>query len=106
MWRLSNGKGGGKREAAVRVKPMLSSNDGDVIKQWALAGKGIMLRSEWDVADLLRTGKLARVLPAWQPAAANVVALVAERKGMSARVKTFLDFLAAEFRPRPPWRAR
>ena len=106
MWRLSNGKGGGKREAAVRVKPMLSSNDGDVIKQWALAGKGIMLRSEWDVADLLRTGKLARVLPAWQPPAANVVALVAERKGMSARVKTFLDFLAAEFRPRPPWRAR
>ena len=104
MWRLSNGKGGGKREAAVRVKPVLSSNDGDVIKQWALAGKGVMLRSEWDVADLLRAGRLARVLPAWQPPAANVVALVAERKGMSARVKAFLTFLAAEFKPRPPWR--
>ena len=104
MWRLSNGNGGGKREAAVRVKPVLSSNDGDVIKQWALAGKGVMLRSEWDVADLLRAGKLARVLPAWQPPSANVVALVAERKGMSARVKTFLEFLAAEFKPKPPWR--
>ena len=104
MWRLSNGKGSGKREAAVRVKPVLSSNDGDVIKQWALAGKGVMLRSEWDVADLLRAGRLARVLPAWQPPAANVVALVAERKGMSARVKAFLTFLAAEFKPKPPWR--
>jgi DNA-binding transcriptional LysR family regulator len=100
LWRLKNGK----REAAVRVKPVLSSNDGDVIKQWALAGKGVMLRSEWDVADLLRAGKLERVLPAWQPPAANVVALVAERKGMSARVKTFLAFLATEFKPRPPWR--
>lgn len=101
MWRFRNGR----REAAVRVKPVLSSNDGDVIRQWALAGKGVMLRSEWDVADLLRAGKLEALLPAWKPPSANVVALVAERKGMSARVKTFLAFLAAELKP-PPWRAR
>jgi DNA-binding transcriptional LysR family regulator len=99
MWRFRNGK----RDAAVRVKPVLSSNDGDVIKQWALAAKGVMLRSEWDVAELLRAGKLEALLPAWKPPAANVVALVAERKDLSARVKTFLAFLAAECKP-PPWR--
>lgn len=109
MWRFSGRKssaqGSGKREVAVRVKPVLSSNDGDVIKQWALAGKGVMLRSEWDVADMLRTGALETLLPAWKPPPANVVALVAERKGMSARVKTFLAFLAAAFKP-VPWRVR
>jgi DNA-binding transcriptional LysR family regulator len=100
MWRFASGR----REAAVRVKPMLSSNDGEVIRQWALAGQGIMLRSEWDVAELLRSGRLEALLPAWKPPAADVVALVAERRGMSARVKAFLAFLAAEFRPKPPWR--
>jgi hypothetical protein len=35
-----------------------------------------------------------------------VVALVARRVGMSARVKLFLNFLQGRFHPLPPWRAR
>ena len=42
----------------------LSSNDGDVVRQWGIAGKGLILRSEWDVADSLATGQLVRVLRA------------------------------------------
>jgi DNA-binding transcriptional LysR family regulator len=100
LWRLHCKR----EEAAVRVAPLLWSNDGEVVKEWALMGKGIMLRSEWDVADHLRAGRLVRVLPHWQPARADVVVLVDHRVHMSARVRLFVSALQARFRPAPPWR--
>jgi DNA-binding transcriptional LysR family regulator len=99
LWRLRKNRS----EVAVRVPPVLCSNDGDVVKQWALMGKGIMLRSEWDVADHLRAGRLVRVLPDWQLPDADVVALVDQRANMSARVRLFLSFLQERFKPAPPW---
>lgn len=33
----------------MKVSGHLSSNSGEIVLQWALEGKGIMLRSEWDV---------------------------------------------------------
>lgn len=43
----------GKTSRHVRIDPVLVSNDGDVVCQWAIQGKGIMVRSEWDAADAL-----------------------------------------------------
>ena len=100
MWRLRRNR----KDVSVRVPSTLCSNDGEVVKCWALAGKGIMLRSEWDVADQLRHGRLVRVLPDWKLPAADVVALVDHRTGMSARVRMFLLFLQQRFTPKAPWR--
>jgi DNA-binding transcriptional LysR family regulator len=100
LWRMRRNRS----EVAVRVPAVLSSNDGEVVKQWALMGKGIMLRSEWDVAEHLRSGQLVRILPEWQLPDADVVALVSRRAGMSARVRLFLTFLQDRFKPAPPWR--
>jgi DNA-binding transcriptional LysR family regulator len=93
-----------KEETAVRIRPILSSNDGDVVRQWALAGKGIMLRSEWDAMAYINSGKLVRLLPDWGLPSANIAILVGEHKRMSARVRLFADLLTAQFKPRPPWR--
>jgi len=100
LWRLRKRR----NDIAVRVPAILSSNDGQVARQWALAGKGVVMRSEWDVAESLAAGKLVRVLPDWSLPDADVVALVAGRTGLSARVKLFLAFLQARFKPLPPWR--
>ena len=94
-----------RSEVAVRVAATLSSNDGDVVRQWALGVKGLIMRSEWDVAESLASGRLVRVLEDWSLPAADVVALVAQRLGMSARVKLFLSFLQERFKPAPPWRS-
>jgi DNA-binding transcriptional LysR family regulator len=100
LWRFRKKRS----EVAVRVPAILSSNDGDVAKQWALRGKGLFVRSEWDVAESLATGRLVRVLADWSLPDADVVALAARRAGMSARAKLFLSFLQARFQPVPPWR--
>lgn len=100
LWRFSK-----KRiEQSVRVRAILSSNDGDVARQWALQGKGLIMRSEWNVAECLASGALVRVLPDWHVPDADIMAMVARREGMAGRVKLFLAFLQARFKPQPPWR--
>ena len=100
LWRFHKKRS----EVSVRVPAILSSNDGDVARQWALRGKGLFVRSEWDVADSLASGRLVRVLADWTLPDADVVALAPRRAGMSARAKLFLSFLQARFQPLPPWR--
>lgn len=100
LWRFQKNRKG----VSVRVPATLSSNDGDVVRQWALRGKGMIMRSEWDLAESLASGRLVRVLAGWRVPDADIVALVAQRHGMSGRVKLFLSFLQARFKPVPPWR--
>jgi len=92
-------------EERVRIEPRLSSNDGEVVRGWALAGRGIILRSEWDVAGDLRAGRLVRLLPGHALPEAPVTALLgARRHARAARTRRFLDALAHALDP-PPWRA-
>jgi DNA-binding transcriptional LysR family regulator len=92
-----------RRVEAVRVTPTLTSNDGEVVRNWALAGRGIILRSQWDVAPFIKRGELKRIMAAWDFEGGDVLALVPARQGISARVSRFIDFLKKQFRPAPPW---
>jgi LysR family transcriptional activator of dmlA len=92
VWRLDMGR----ERVCVKVTGPLSTNHGEAAVQWALAGRGIVLRSIWDVQPLLDAGQLQRVLPdVTQPA--NVWAVFPERLAQSARVKVCVEFLAEAF---------
>lgn len=93
-----------RKTLSVRIRPALSCNDGSVIRQWACEGHGIIMRSEWDVADALAEGTLIRLLPGWKPPDVNIVALTHQREGLPARTLNFLRYLQDQFRPQPPWR--
>lgn len=99
----SNAKGRGGRREAIRVATSLTSNDGEIIRNWAVNGLGVMLRSEWDVAPLVRSGTLKRLLSDWDFDSADIVALTPARKGISARVAQFLDFIKLRFASTKPW---
>jgi DNA-binding transcriptional LysR family regulator len=102
FWQLAPKHGGSP--VGMRVRPALTTNDGGVARAWALAGMGIVMRSEWDVAEDLAAGKLVEVLPGWHVPSANVVALVHARQGRSARTTRFVEHLQAALQP-VPWRA-
>lgn len=92
VWRLD----AGGEPVCVKVTGPLSTNHGEAAVQWALAGRGIVLRSIWDVQPLLDDGRLVRVLPdVTQPA--NVWAVFPERLAQSAKVKACVEFLAEAF---------
>jgi LysR family transcriptional activator of dmlA len=77
----------------VKVTGPLSTNHGEVAVQWALAGRGIVLRSMWDVGRLIEAGLLRRVLPeVTQPA--DIWAVYPARLTQSAKVRACVDYLA------------
>ncbi len=100
LWRFQRDR----QEITIRIDPRLASNDGDVVRAWALAGEGIIVRSEWDVADELRAGGLVALLEDYALPEADVVALLGSRHGRSARTRMFLEHLKSELSP-APWRA-
>ncbi|MGM3277490.1 LysR family transcriptional regulator [Ralstonia sp. 24A2] len=101
LWHFSKGR----MSRSVRVQAKLICNDGDVIRRWGCEGRGAILRSEWDVAEDLRAGRLVRLLPGWKAPDANVIALTHNRAGLPQRTRHFMQFLQGRFKPQPPWRA-
>lgn len=100
LWRFSEPNGG---TAQVRIAPSLASNDGDIVREWALDGQGIILRSEWSIAGDLSAGRLVRLLSPYRAQSADVVAFVGPRRGRSARTSRFVQFLRESLTP-TPWR--
>lgn len=83
---------GPQGDESVRVSGPLSANHGGVVRQWALDGHGIMLRSTWDVREDLAAGRLVHVLPGHhQPA--DVWAVCPSRLSASAKVRVCVEFL-------------
>lgn len=93
VWRLRSGK----RSETVKVHGGLSTNDGEIAVQWALAGHGIVMRAEWDVVRYLKSGRLREVLPGWRTPPADIIAVVPVQHQDAARVKAFVDHLAQHF---------
>jgi DNA-binding transcriptional LysR family regulator len=100
-WRLQR-----EGESAIQHAPVhgpLSSNSGEMVRDWCLAGHGIMLRSLWDIAPQLASGDLVRVLPAYAMPDADVHWLAPFRSQVPRRIRLLLDFLAERFQDEP-WR--
>lgn len=93
VWRLRSGG----VEESVKVRGPLSANHGEMVVQWAVDGRGITLRSLWDVGPQLRAGHLVPVLPEWRQEA-NVWAVYPTRLHLSAKVRVCVEFLQEHFR--------
>ena len=81
----------------VKVQGALSSNDGDIVLGWALDGHGILIRSEWDLARYLDSGRLKIVLPEFTLPAADLFVYYPSQRNQTVRARAFIDFLAEHF---------
>ncbi|MDF3933814.1 LysR substrate-binding domain-containing protein [Pseudomonas citronellolis] len=95
VWHLE-GPGG---EESVKVTGPLSSNHGEVVHQWCLDGRGVLLRSWWDVHDSLADGRLVQVLPEYQQQA-DIWAVHASPLASSAKVRVAVEFFRQYFAER------
>ncbi len=89
----------------VRVRGPLSSNSGELVRDWCLAGRGIMLRSLWDIAPQLASGQLVRVLPGDAMLEADIHWLAPYRPDSPRRIRLLIDFLVDQFES-APWDTR
>ncbi|UST56126.1 LysR family transcriptional regulator (plasmid) [Comamonadaceae bacterium OTU4NAUVB1] len=102
LWRLTTGTGSKARTEAVKTRGSLTTNDGEIAVAWALDGHGILMRAEWDIERHLRSGRLVAVLENHRSPEADIYAVYPQRHQLSARVRAFVDALAAGLaRPAP-----
>lgn len=99
LWRFSSGKGKSKNEFtdSAKVRGNLTTNDGGIAVNWALDGRGVVLRAEWDVAQHLQSGRLLHVMKNFETPDADIYAVYAERHKTSVRVKSLIDFAITSF---------
>lgn len=91
QWQLEGPAG----PVSVSVSGPIKADNGDILRLAALQGAGILFQPHFIVGDDIAAGKLLRVLPQWQSAELGVHAVYPSRKHLSAKVRTFVDFVAA-----------
>ncbi|WP_028080821.1 LysR family transcriptional regulator [Solimonas soli] len=88
------------------IKPhgRFDCNDGAVLHEWALAGRGLAWRSMWEVGDDLAAGRLVEVLHDYAAPPNGIYALFLERRHLPLRTRLFVEFLKQRFGDAAYWR--
>ena len=77
----------------VNVTGDYLSDDGEIVRRWALAGHGIAYKANLDIARDLKAGRLVHVLPDWQGEPTPFNLMCPHRLQVSERVKVLHRFL-------------
>lgn len=97
------GQPGSEETQAIRVTSRIKSNNGDVLRDAAIAGHGIVILPTFIVDEALMQRKLQPILVDWVPDMGTVNAVFPANRHLSSKVRLFVDFLAARFGPVPYW---
>ena len=96
---------GPEGSVSIPITSRMFSNNGDLLRQCAAAGMGLIFSPSFALCDDLSSRRLVRVLADYRLAGITVVMAYPSRRLLSAKVRSFVDFMKAEF-PRPqddPW---
>lgn len=81
----------------LQVKSLLESNDGQILRAAALDGMGILVQPTYILYDDMVAGRLVPVLDDWDLPRLTINLAYPSRKHLSAKVRTFIDFMAEHF---------
>jgi DNA-binding transcriptional LysR family regulator len=81
----------------VHVKGLLESNDGQILRAAALDGLGILIQPTYIIYDDIVAGRLVPILDDWELPRLTINLAYASRKHLSAKVRTFIDFMVEHF---------
>ena len=81
----------------VTVKGLLESNDGQILRTAALDGLGILVQPTYILYNDIVAGRLVPVLDEWDLPRLTINLAYPSRKHLSAKVRTFIDFMAEHF---------
>lgn len=100
-WRLVDRAG---RKATIEGVSHVRTNSSEVVRELAIAGVGIALRSLWDIGDELARGRLVRILPEWEGSVdVGIHAIWPRHHSPAPATAAFLDFLKTLLSAHPAW---
>lgn len=88
---------------SIKVNGPVCADNGDILRSSAVAGLGITLLPTFIVGADLKAGRLQQVLTNYAPPEISIYAVFPSRRYLSAKVRTFVDFLSDYFGDEPNW---
>jgi DNA-binding transcriptional LysR family regulator len=101
-WLFEAIKPGGKQRA-ILVRPRLTVDNGEAIRDAAIAGMGLTVLPTFLVADALRAGKLIPVLQDTPAVSDGIFVVYPPDRHLSTKVRALIEHLTAAFKGAPPW---
>jgi len=97
-------KGPDGKRGTVRVAGHYACDNWEVLREWAMAGLGVALKSTWDIRRQLGEGLLVPLLPDYDFGTdVAIYAVYPHRRYLPAKTRVFIDYLAESFGPEPYW---
>jgi DNA-binding transcriptional LysR family regulator len=87
----------------VQITGPVSSNNPQLLASLAVGGHGLILWPSFAVGAHILAGRLVPLLTTWRSRELTLRALYPHRSLLSAKVRTFVDFLAEQFAGEPDW---
>ncbi|PVZ63454.1 LysR family transcriptional regulator [Pelagibaculum spongiae] len=81
------------KEYKIKMTGNRASNDGDLVRRWCVAGKGIAVKSCLDVAADLLEGRLVNVMPEFQPRVTELWIICPSRQSITPAVRMLRDMM-------------
>lgn len=94
-WTLTRGH----ETSSARPTPVFLSDNGDALREAAVAGLGITAQPDFVLAPALRSGALVEVLGEWTGWSGGIWALSPSHRLTAAKVRLFLEMMAEAFAP-------
>jgi DNA-binding transcriptional LysR family regulator len=79
------------------------ANNGDFLKDMAVAGHGIILTPTFISWKAIANGDLVRILPDYSPSQLNAYVVYPQTRYLSQRSRILIDFLVERFGDNPYW---
>lgn len=89
FWMLETPEG----QRKLDVKGKYDADDGDVLTEWALDGRGIANKPKFDIRHHLESGDLVEVLPYTPPVPSSFGCLYPHRKLQDPKIRLFIDYM-------------
>ncbi|MGH7161415.1 MAG: LysR substrate-binding domain-containing protein, partial [Acetobacteraceae bacterium] len=102
LWQFAS-SAPGNRPRVVTPRSRISANNGEIVRDAAIAGLGLAVLPLFIVVDALRSGELIHVLSDQEPLPDTIYAVYPPVRHLPRRVRAFIDHLVAALAHAPPW---
>jgi len=87
----------------LKLNPIISANNGDLLVNTAILGKGITIQPTFIAGEAINKGLLIKILPDFQPAPIGLYLIYANRQFLPNKTRAFIDFISDYYGDVPYW---
>jgi len=103
VWRFQSIEAVADEPIDVRITPRHRANSGQVLATLAVQGLGVVYSPDFIVAHEIRAGQLVPLLTSYLPPRSPIAAVYPSRRHLSAKVRSFVEYLAQRFEREQGW---